>query len=84
MSTACQGVLAAAKRGEYDEEVFGGSSTLGNGKLRDTVEALFNGSMQSDDPQGQAYGLLLQAECRYWSQFMPFMFERGRFDTKQG
>lgn len=76
------GVLAAAKRGEYDEDVFGGSSTMGNGKLRDTVEALFNGSLQSDDPQGQAYGLLLQAECRYWSQFMPFMFER--VDSTQG
>lgn len=70
------GVLAAAKRGEYDEDVFGGSSTMGNAKLRDTVEALFNGSLQSDDPQGQAYGLLLQAECRYWSRFMPFMFEQ--------
>jgi len=76
------GVLAAAKRGEYDEDVFGGSSTMGNAKLRDTVEALFNGSLQSDDPQGQAYGLLLQAECRYWSQFMPFMFER--VDSTQG
>lgn len=76
------GVLAAAKRGEYDEDVFGGSSTLGNAKLRDTVEALFNGSLQSDDPQGQAYGLLLQAECRYWSRFMPFMFEQ--VDSAQG
>ncbi|MBE5064978.1 BREX-1 system adenine-specific DNA-methyltransferase PglX [Bifidobacterium saeculare] len=76
------GVLAAAKRGEYDEEVFGGSSTMGNAKLRDTVEALFNGSLQSDDPQGQAYGLLLQAECRYWSRFMPFMFEQ--VDSMQG
>ena len=76
------GVLAAAKRGEYDEDVFGGSFTMGNAKLRDTVEALFNGSLQSDDPQGQSYGLLLQAECRYWSQFMPFMFER--VDSTQG
>lgn len=76
------GVLVAAKRGEYDEDVFGGSFTMGNAKLRDTVEALFNGSLQSDDPQGQAYGLLLQAECRYWSQFMPFMFER--VDSSQG
>ena len=76
------GVLVAAKRGEYDEDVFGGSSTMGNAKLRDTVEALFNGSLQSDDPQGQAYGLLLQAECRYWSQFMPFIFER--VDSSQG
>lgn len=76
------GVLVAAKRGEYDEDVFGGSSTMGNAKLRDTVETLFDGSLQSDDPQGQAYGLLLQAECRYWSQFMPFMFER--VDSAQG
>lgn len=76
------GVLAAAKRGEYDEDVFGGSSTMGNAKLCDTVEALFNGSLQSDDPQGQAYGLLLQAECRYWSRFMPFMFEQ--VDSTQG
>lgn len=76
------GVLVAAKRGEYDEDVFGGSSTMGNAKLRDTVEALFNGSLQSDDPQGQAYGLLLQAECRYWSRFMPFMFEQ--VDSAQG
>ena len=76
------GVLAAAKRGEYDEDVFSGSSTMGNAKLCDTVEALFNGSLQSDDPQGQAYGLLLQAECRYWSRFMPFMFEQ--VDSTQG
>nr|WP_275051062.1 BREX-1 system adenine-specific DNA-methyltransferase PglX [Bifidobacterium pullorum] len=75
-------VLAAAKRGEYDEDVFGGSSVMGNAKLRDTAEALFDGSLRSDDPQGQAYGLLLQAECRYWSQFMPFMFER--VDSSQG
>ena len=77
-------VLAAAKRGEYDESVFEASGT-DNANLRNTVEALFDGSTQSDDPQGQAYGLLLQAECRYWNQFMPFMFEntnsiRGKLD----
>ncbi|OZG60566.1 hypothetical protein BLEM_1762 [Bifidobacterium lemurum] len=67
-------VLAAAKRGEYDSNVFEATGTS-NAKLRDAVEALFNGSTHSDDPQGQAYGLLLQAECRYWHKFMPFMFE---------
>jgi hypothetical protein len=67
-------ILAAAKRGEYDETVFGTAGT-GNAKLRDHIEDLFNGVSQAEDPQGRAYGLLLQAECRYWNKFMPFMFE---------
>jgi hypothetical protein len=67
-------ILAAAKRGEYDETVFGPAGT-GNAKLRDQIEDLFNGVSQVEDPQGRAYGLLLQAECRYWNKFMPFMFE---------
>jgi hypothetical protein len=67
-------ILAAAKRGEYDESVFGATGT-GNAKLRDHIEDLFNGVSQAEDPQGRAYGLLLQAQCRYWNKFMPFMFE---------
>lgn len=67
-------ILAAAKRGEYDETVFGVAGT-GNAKLRDHIEDLFNGVSQAEDPQGRAYGLLLQAQCRYWNKFMPFMFE---------
>lgn len=75
-------VLAAARRGEYDENVFEPSA---NAKLRNRVEDLFNGVTVSADPQGEAYGLLLQAHCRYWNQFMPFMFENpssldGRLD----
>lgn len=67
-------ILAAAKRGEYDETVFGAAGT-GNAKLHDHIEALFNGVSQAEAPQGRAYGLLLQAQCRYWNKFMPFMFE---------
>ena len=29
----------------------------------------------ADDPQGLAYGLLLQSECRFWNRNLPFMFE---------
>lgn len=29
----------------------------------------------ADDPQGRAYGLLLQSECRFWNRNLPFMFE---------
>lgn len=77
-------LLAAAKRGEYDEEAL---AVPGGEQVRQQVEALLNGAVQlagvaplggmpqADDPQGAAYGLLLQAECRYWHSVMPFMFE---------
>lgn len=67
-------LLAAAKRGEYDDTVFNGQGTV-NAKLRDEIERLLNGSVPVADPQGEAYVLLFQAACRYWSTFMPFMFE---------
>lgn len=69
-------ILAAAKRGEYDPDVFD-SDIPGNVKTRQTIEGLFNGTIQDDDPQGRAYGLLLQAHSRYWHKLMPFMFETG-------
>ena len=77
-------LLAAAKRGEYDEDAL---AVPGGEQVRQQVEALLNGAVQlagvaplggmpqADDPQGAAYGLLLQAECRYWHSVMPFMFE---------
>lgn len=77
-------LLAAAKRGEYDEDAL---AVPGGEQVREQVEALFNGAaqpagvaqpggaQQAVDPQGAAYGLLLQAECRYWHGVMPFMFE---------
>lgn len=66
-------VLAAAKRGEYDDNtVF---SIPANSKVKDSIEGLLDGSIMAADPQGRAYGLLLQSECRYWSRDLSFMFE---------
>ena len=65
-------VLAAAKRGEYDSRVF---SLRVNDKAKERIEGLLSGSILADDPQGLAYGLLLQSECRFWNRNLPFMFE---------
>ena len=65
-------VLAAAKRGEYDSRVF---SAHVNDKAKERIEGLLSGSIMADDPQGLAYGLLLQSECRFWNRNLPFMFE---------
>lgn len=75
-------VLAAAKRGEYDSRVF---SLRVNDKAKERIEGLLSGSILADDPQGRAYGLLLQSECRFWNRNLPFMFENvgkeaGRVD----
>lgn len=75
-------VLAAAKRGEYDSRVF---SLRVNDKAKERIEGLLSGSILADDPQGLAYGLLLQSECRFWNRSLPFMFENvgkeaGRVD----
>ena len=61
-------VLAAAKRGEMDPEVFVGPITTGR------VAGLLDGTLTSHDPQGEAYGLILAAYCAHWSRAMPFMF----------
>ena len=62
-------ILAEAKRGNIDAAVVGT-------KTRETVTGLLNGTRRSDDPQGEAYALLLADYCRYWNRAMPFMFER--------
>jgi hypothetical protein len=63
-------VLAEAKRGNIDSMVITKQPTV------ETVTALLNGTRRSDDPQGEAYSLLLAEYCRYWNRSMPFMFER--------
>ena len=66
-------VLTAAKRSEYDDStVF---SLRENDKAKERIEGLLSGSIMADDPQGRAYGLLLQSECRFWNRNLPFMFE---------
>lgn len=62
-------VLAEAKRGNVDPE-------LVCQKTRETITGLLNGTRRSDDPQGEAYALLLTEYCRHWNRSMPFMFER--------
>src|SRR5260370_42303155 len=62
-------ILAEAKRANIDSEVV--SQTA-----RETVTGLLNGTRRSDDPQGEAYALLLAEYCRHWNRSMPFMFER--------
>lgn len=46
-----------------------------NDKAKERIEGLLSGSILADDPQGLAYGLLLQSECRFWNRNLPFMFE---------
>jgi hypothetical protein len=62
-------ILAEAKRANIDPDVV-------SPKIHDTVTGLLNGSRRSDDPQGEAYALLLAEYCRHWNRSMPFMFER--------
>lgn len=66
-------ILAAAKRGEYDPDMFDASGT-GNGVLRRRVQSLLDNETGNPRAQADAYGLLIQAACRYWHRFMPFMF----------
>jgi hypothetical protein len=62
-------ILAEAKRGNIDPEVV-------SQKIRETVTGLLNGTRRSDEPQGEAYALLLAEYCRHWNRSMPFIFER--------
>lgn len=40
------------------------------------IRALLDGASPSDDPQGEAYRLLLVAACNQWHETLPFLFER--------
>ena len=63
-------VLADAKRGNIDPVVVTSKRTI------EAITALLDGTRRSDDPQGEAYALLLAEYCRHWNRSMPFMFER--------
>ncbi|MEV0795476.1 BREX-1 system adenine-specific DNA-methyltransferase PglX [Kribbella sp. NPDC050459] len=65
-------VLAAAKRGQVDEDVVKGPDAA-------IITGLLNGTRQPRpgvDAQAEAYALLLADYCRFWNTAMPFMFER--------
>src|SRR5690606_8589534 len=61
-------VLAEAKRGNIDTDVVDSKTAV-------IITSLLNGTKRSDDPQGEAYALLLAEYCRFWNRSMPFMFE---------
>lgn len=66
-------VLAAAKRGQIDQEVVSDDRNMA------AIAGLLNGTRQPRpgvDAQAEAYSLLLTAYCRFWHKAMPFMFER--------
>ena len=73
-ATALPEILAAARRGEYDERVFGPSIRT-NEAIKQHVEAIFNGETTTTDPQSAAYGLLMSAACNYWHTYLPFLFD---------
>lgn len=62
-------VFAEAKAGTFDDGVV-------SAKTQELITSLLNGTRPSQDAQGEAYGLLLEAYCRNWHKAMPFMFER--------
>ena len=63
-------VLAEAKRGNIDTSIVTSKRSV------EVVTGLLNGTRRSNDPQGEAYALLLAEYCRHWNRAMPFMFER--------
>ena len=67
-------ILTAARRGEYDERVFGPAIRT-NEAIRQRVEAILDGDVTTADPQGAAYGLLMAAACNYWHASLPFLFD---------
>lgn len=73
-ATALPEILAAARRGEYDERVFGPAIRT-NEAIKQRVEAIFNGETTTADPQSTAYGLLMSAACNYWHTYLPFLFD---------
>ncbi len=62
-------ILADAKQGHINEDRVAD-------KIRQRVEALLSGQATSNDPQQEAYRLLVVAECNAFHQAMPYLFER--------
>jgi len=62
-------ILLEAKMGHIDEDMV-------SGKVRQQIFALLEGKIPSQEPQSEAYRLLVVAACNAWHQSMPFLFER--------
>jgi len=61
-------ILAEAKMGHVDEGMI-------KGKKRELIFGLLEGKVPSNDPQGEAYRLLVVGACNHWHSAMPFMFQ---------
>ena len=61
-------ILADAKSGSINEQIVPQIT-------REKVLNLLNGRVDSLDPQGEAYRLLVVAACNFWHKTLPFMFE---------
>jgi hypothetical protein len=46
------------------------------------IEALLQGRIPSDDPQGEVYRLLVLAACRFYNEILPDVFERLDDETE--
>jgi type II restriction/modification system DNA methylase subunit YeeA len=62
-------MLSDAKMGHVD-------NSLVSDSVKEKVLALLENRTPSDDPQGEAYKLLVVSACNYYSHSMPFLFER--------
>lgn len=62
-------ILSDAKSGSINEQIVSDIT-------RQKVLSLLDGRIDSPDPQGEAYRLLVVAACNYWHEALPFMFER--------
>lgn len=62
-------ILMEAKSGHIKDE-------LGNASTRDHVIGLLSGKVSSNDPQSEAYKLLVLMVCNYYHSIMPFLFEK--------
>ena len=61
-------ILADAAAGVIDEDT--------PNATKQAVRELLEGRVPSQDPQGEAYRLLLVATCNQWHGAMPFLFEK--------
>lgn len=63
-------ILADAKMGHIDDDM------VKDSKTREKIQALLSNQTPSNDPQGEAYKLLVVAACNYYNHAMPFLFEK--------
>lgn len=62
-------ILSDAKSGSINDQIVSEETCQ-------KVLNLLDGRIDSPDPQGEAYRLLVVAACNYWHKSLPFLFER--------